>query len=334
MAKRKRLTPAQSGFLDPGPTVPASGVGRPPIAQVVGDISASVAVKEMAQVLEQARVEGRLVQALPLDSIVTDHLVRDRMGSDGEEMEALKQSLLARGQQTPIEVTTLPPAEDGSPRYGLISGWRRVRALHALSAETDEPRFGTVLALLRQPRDQAEAYVAMVEENEIRANLSFFERARIVLRALEAGVFDTEKQALQSLFASASYPKRSKIKSFLPVVSVLDGVLRFPAHLTERTGLILSKALTENPASADRMIGALRSAVPDTPEGETQVLLSALNTPKTGSEQDKPAGVGDPEIAPGIRMKSKGGKIQISGSGVNEGLRADLIRWLQARPRG
>lgn len=332
MAKRKRLTPAQSGFLDPAVTSPTLGVGRPPIAQVAGDISASAAVREMSEVLEQARAEGRLIQSLPLNSIVSDHLVRDRIASDPEEMEALTQSLKARGQQTPIEVTALPPASDGTPRFGLISGWRRVRALRALAEDTGDAQFETVLALLRQPRDQADAYVAMVEENEIRANLSFFERARIVLRALEAGVFESEKQALQSLFASASYPKRSKIKSFLPVVAALDGTLRFPAHLTERTGLALSKALVEDPAIADRVVGALRHASPQAPEAETQVLQAAISRGKTGSVSTNRE-LSDPEIAPGIRMKTTTGKVQISGKGVTQELREDLIRWLQARAR-
>jgi ParB-like chromosome segregation protein Spo0J len=289
-------------------------------------------VREVSDVLEKAQAEGRMIQALPLDSIVSDHLVRDRMGSDPEEMQALKQSLEARGQQTPIEVTSLPLAADGRTRFGLISGWRRLQALRALSEETGEERFDTVLALLRQPRDQAEAYVAMVEENEIRANLSFFERARIVLKALNSGVFETEKQALQSLFSSASYPKRSKIKSFLPVVSALDGELRFPAQMTERTGLTLSKALADEPAVIDRIIEALRQEVPDTPDAETQVLLAAVAGRKKGSDpRNRDTTIS--ELAPGIRMKSAEGKIQISGSAVTSELCADLTRWLLERGR-
>ena len=50
----------------------------------------------------------------------------------------------------------------------------------------------------------------MVEENEIRVGLSYYERARIVAKAVAQGVFETEKQALQRLFHTASRPKRSK----------------------------------------------------------------------------------------------------------------------------
>ena len=100
-----------------------------------------------------------------------------------------------------------------------------------------------VLALLRHPSEASEAYLAMVEENEIRVGLSYFERARIATKATDQGVYDSDKAALLSLFAAASRAKRSKIRSFLSVVRQLDGVLRFPQALGERLGLQLSKKL-------------------------------------------------------------------------------------------
>jgi len=95
--------------------------------------------------------------------------------ADTAEMEALKTSLSAHGQRTPIEVEDLGQEPDGSHRFGLISGWRRLTALKALYAETGEDRFGRVLALLRKPHDRADAYISMVEENEIRAGLSYYD---------------------------------------------------------------------------------------------------------------------------------------------------------------
>ena len=124
-----------------------------------------------------------MVLSLPLADIQLDYLVRDRTLVDDAEMTALMDSLRARGQQTPVEVADL-----GGGRYGLISGWRRCQALARLAQETGEDRFGTVLALLRRPEDASDAYLAMVEENEIRVGLSYFERARIVAKAAENGV--------------------------------------------------------------------------------------------------------------------------------------------------
>ncbi|MBD3766047.1 MAG: ParB N-terminal domain-containing protein, partial [Rhodobacterales bacterium] len=80
---------------------------------------------------------------------------------DPEEMAALRASLAARGQQTPIEVVELAPG-----RYGLISGARRLAALRALAEETGEARFARVQALLRPFSAASDAYLAMVEENE------------------------------------------------------------------------------------------------------------------------------------------------------------------------
>ncbi|KGM46762.1 ParB/RepB/Spo0J family partition protein [Pseudooceanicola atlanticus] len=344
MAKRKRLTPARGAFADlpetvePQPEGPRNAGLRPPIAQVAGDSSTSAAFEELAQTLTRAREEGRLVQSLPLAQIVADHLVRDRMESGAEDMEALKQSLISRGQQTPIEVTALPPASDGTPRFGLISGWRRLQALRRLSAETGEARFDTVLALLRRPEDQAEAYVAMVEENEIRADLSFFERARIVLRAVEGGVFDSEKQALQSLFSAASYAKRSKIKSFIPIVAALDGALRFPTQLTERSGLAIAKILAETPGLGAQAAAALTADPAPTPEAEAERLRALILEAETGSvspekREAKPARPKPAidQITPALRLKSAPGRIELSGADVDPQLEADLRAWLQDR---
>ena len=151
---RKRLSPPQETYLAAVPETKAmAGPFGPlphhpaPIAQVAGDSALSAALREVTDELHAARAEGRLVQRLPLGSIEADHLVRDRIAENEDEMQALLGSIRARGQQTPIEVVDL-----GAGRYGLISGWRRLRALAALHEETGESRFATVQALLRRPR--------------------------------------------------------------------------------------------------------------------------------------------------------------------------------------
>ncbi|MHA6326464.1 ParB/RepB/Spo0J family partition protein [Roseivivax sp. CAU 1753] len=276
MAKRKRLSPAQSDYLEAtlsGPFAPAPS--RAPIADVAGETAAAAAFEEVAGELTRAREEGRLVLQIPLDEVAAEHLIRDRVDMDRAALDELKHSLRERGQQTPIEV--VDKGADVAPRYGLLSGWRRVAALRELSEESNGlARYGTVLALLRLPKDRADAYRAMVEENEIRAGLSFFERARIVARALEAGVFAREKDALGGLFASVSYSKRSKIKSFLPVVSALDGVLHYPTRLPEHLGLALARALKARPELAAQIRVAHQRLDEVTPETEAELLRALL----------------------------------------------------------
>ena len=279
MAKRKRLTPTPTlggGVIRPAPAPEVKsaqaltrGLGsvRPPIADVAHDAASTNALAEVAQTLTEARSEGRLIQRLPLHLIDADHLVRDRLSADAEEMAVLKESIRQRGQQTAIEVVAL---DDG--RFGLISGWRRLGALRDLLFETKEPAFETVLAIVRTPSDAADAYVAMVEENEIRVGLSFYERARIVARAVDKGVFRSDRVALAQLFAAVSRSKRSKINQFLTIVRQLDQGLKYPTDLTERTGLSLVQALEADESLAQRLMRALMTEPDRTAEREAQII--------------------------------------------------------------
>ena len=302
MAKRKRLTPAQPGpYSDladasAGPLETKSFLLNPPIAQVAGEASATAALAEVTQRLGDIRSSGRLIEPIALDAIEENHLVRDRIFADEEELSVLIESLRRRGQQTPIEVVVL----DGGT-FGLISGWRRVTALKRLHAETGDDRFGTVLAIRRSPDAASDAYVAMVEENEIRVGLSYFERARIVDRSVAQGIFPSDKTALQTLFASASRAKRSKIGSFLPVVRELEQVLQFPTQIPERLGLQLSKAL-DDPAFSRDLANCLRQASEARAEGQTtaeseqKLLQSVLAEMQSNRRPRRPEPA--PSIAP------------------------------------
>lgn len=277
MAKRRRLTPASPSFLgnearpEPRPAA-GSAPSRPPIAQVAGETSAAAALGELSEIVTRARAEGRLIQPLALAEIDAAHLVRDRLETEEEDLQSLMASLRSRGQQTPVEV--VDRGEDRTPRYGLISGWRRLAALSRLLDE--DPKFGRVLALVRTPGTASDAYVAMVEENEIRVSLSFYERARIVVKALEQGVYDDARTALQTLFANVPRAKRSKIKSFMTVVEALDGTLLYPTAIGERLGLALARALEDNAALGESLRNSLATEPPPTPEAEQARLDQAL----------------------------------------------------------
>ena len=291
MAKRKRLTPAQPGFLGApslAPSLPvsspppASQAIAPPIAQVAGDSAIRAALDEVSGVLQDARTQGRMIEALPLAAIDPGYLVRDRLVQDQEEMNALTDSLIARGQQTPIEVIALPVSGDpDAPRYGLISGWRRLTALSRLyqRAETqaDQDRFATIKALVITPGSARGAYVAMVEENEIRVNLSLYERARIALRAMHEEVYPTTRAALQGLFGATTRSKRSKIGTFVALVEALDDTLTYPTAIPEKLGLGLAREIARDPEFSGSLKVRLRSAPPETAEAELDILAAAVS---------------------------------------------------------
>ncbi len=331
---RKRLSGPQPDYLMletktstglPGPLsgplpVSLSAPPRAPIAQIASETAALAAFEEVSAELRAARDEGRMLLRLSLSDIAPDYLIRDRIDRNPEAMEELIESIRLRGQQTPIEVVDRGPdahSGPGTERYGLISGWRRCVALDALVTETgDGGRYGHVLALVRRPETGSDAYVAMVEENEIRTGLSFYERARIVMRAVEAGIFPSEKAALQGMFANVSYAKRSKIKSFIPVVTAFDGALRFPTRIPERTGLALSHALATKPDFVARAMAALKYADPATPDQEVAALTEAM--------QDRAVR----KATPGIKLSGGPGRVTLQGDGVDAAFLARLDLWL------
>ena len=333
MAKRKRLGPVEAFAAAPpaAPEVKAAEVPAPssvPIAAVAGDSAAANALAEVTSALEAARAEGRLVQKLPLDRIVTDYLIRDRLAVDAGEMTALRESLAARGQQMPIDVLALPRSHPGqAPRYGLISGWRRVTALRALGANT-------VLARVIAPESQAAAYEAMVEENEIRVGLSYYERARIVMRAVAEGIYPSKKQAQLALFAHVSRAKRSKIGSFGVVVEALDGALQFPTEIGERLGLELARAIDAGQGDAFRAV--LETDYPNA-AAEQAALRHVMAGPNprpraVSAPPARPSSTATPKSWPGVELREEGTGLTLSGEGVTPAFKAALKAWLAGAP--
>ena len=311
-------SPASSHGLSLSPTAP--------IARVAAEAAGAAALQELTETFARARDTGRMVLDLPLDAIAPDHLARDRIPAEDAEMGSLRESIRLHGQRTPVEVTPLVAkggAKDGARAlpYGLISGWRRLQALKALHAETADPRFATVQALIRRPDTAADAYVTMVEENEIRLGLSHYERARVAALATARGVFASEDAALRALFATASRPKRSRIRAFLEIFHALDGTLRFPAHLPERLGLALVERLRAG--DGPRIVAALADASPATPEAELAVLTALL----ARVTAPKPAPVTE-TLAPGLALETRlAGRtltVKLTGDAVTPTLAADL----------
>ena len=343
MAKRKRLGGPLQDYLSTaqGPAATA------PIARIAGDAAASAAFEEVSRELTDARNEGRLILRLPLESVEAAWMTRDRAHpgtEDDPDFAALLDSLRRNGQRSPIEVVEIAPE-----RYGLLSGWRRLTALHRLHAETGDEGFATVLAFPRRPESSQAAYLAMVEENEIRLGLSYYERARIAARSVEAGVFATSKAALQSLFASASRAKRSKIGSFLTIYQALGDEIRFPQALTERLGLALAKVVEADAGAGERLLACLQAARRDTVEDEQGVLTGFVDAETVPAETpaDVPASSGPRasvpetpetppreqdavrEVRPGLFLTERKSALRLSGPAVDDDFRDRLEAWLR-----
>jgi ParB family chromosome partitioning protein len=161
-----------------------------------------------------------------IDAIDAQALLRDRTTLDPAALDTLTRSIAAEGLRLPIEVWQLSTPRNGHT-HGLISGLRRLTAARALG-------LSTVPAFLRTPQSLAQALAAMVTENEVRAPISPWEKARLLLAAVEEGHFDTPDAALSTLFPTLPRTSRLRLRSHVTVVEALGPLLTQPETLGTR----------------------------------------------------------------------------------------------------
>ena len=298
-----------------------------------------------AERLRDAQGRGLVMLELPLDQIDADALVRDRVVLDAEEMEELKASIAKGGLRLPIEVFETGDETQGF-RYGLLSGYRRLKAVRDLRALTNQEQYATIKAVVRDPQAMGGTFAAMIEENEIRASLSHFERGRIAVIAAQQGAFVNTEEAVNALFPMASKAKRSKIRSFALIFEELGDMLTFPDLIKEKDGLRLASALRDGAES--RLRDALAERVPETPAEEAQMLEEALaelvpiSDPKRGGRPKRLPRTGpERRLSTGFKIQAaeddQGWYIRISGRRVDrdmiEAAIADLERLFEAPGR-
>lgn len=263
MSKKRRMfeidMPVETS--DPSEqTFPAEKVAVPerrgPMAAAISETSQSA--RERAAVEAQIRSEndalahefvrlkkaGLVVDRIPLDSIETYKLVRDRLPGLDMELDDLVASIRDLGLSNPIRVE---PREDG--KYELIQGFRRIQAYRRLLDETgDADLWGAIPAGIVASGDALEAlYRRMVDENMVRKDISFAEMAQLALNyaADPQTKEDDPNRAVAELFQSASYSKRSYIRSFIKLMRELGEDLQFPAEVPRALGTQLVARMEE-----------------------------------------------------------------------------------------
>jgi len=221
------------------------------------------------------------IHHIPLDQIDATALPRDRLDLDATDLADLTLSIAAHGLRMPIEVfPSLGPAP-----YGLISGYRRLKA-HG------ELKLDTIAAFIRQPADIPAALAAMIEENEIRADITPWERARIVLTAIEQGYFDTIDDALPRLFPTYDHNRRARLRAVAEVVQHFgDHTLTEPRALSQRHLTRLATGLRAG--LGDVMTVALAESSDTSPATQWTLLCAILD------EHDYDTRHGAPTYRPG-----------------------------------
>lgn len=234
---------------------------------------------EDAKAFRAAQHDGLVLERLPVGSIKTDDLPRDRLQLDvlaqSDEMEELKASIRERGQKEPIEVYL---DDSGAPQ--LKKGWRRLTALRQLLSETGDDAFAHVIARVEHTgQDRMSRYIDMVEENVVREDLTFAEMAQVAITAAQDdGVDESDPSELVSrLYGSLHKTKRSYIKAFVFLMTVLGEGLKFPKAISRNLGVDVSRAIT-NRAAVDALLVKLDAA--STPEAQNDLLAAFVKESK------------------------------------------------------
>jgi ParB family chromosome partitioning protein len=235
----------------PAPTpraAPRTGVGL--LATTVFETN------KLEQRIESLEGEVRKLEAerggqlLDARTIVASHWANRHPDSFvGADFEALKREIQdAGGNVQPIKVRPLAPGRtegvDGTARYEIVFGHRRHRACLELGLP--------VLAIIQDLKDQ-DLFVHMERENRGRQSLSAWEQGRMYLRALNEGLFPSNRQLAAAIGRDISdIGKALRIAQLPPEVV---GAFPSPNAIQFRWAADLHKALEKN---ADAVLGAAR----------------------------------------------------------------------------
>lgn len=273
---------------DPAPGEPSrpGDARRGPMASAVRENADSL--RQRAEVEQRIRAEndalahefvraqgqGLVMQRIPLDAVRTNKLTRDRSDIDAGDLQELCDSIAAIGLSNPIRV------ERGDDGYELVQGLRRLSAFRQLHVLHPEDGYDAIPAVVMEAGETLDMlYRRMVDENLIRADVSFAEMARLA----EAYAADPETSAsdpdaaVDALFGSVGKQKRSYIRGFVRLLQMAGPVLKHPSALPRALGLAVRKELEGDTAALPRL-RTLLAARPDRgAEEELQMLRGFCN---------------------------------------------------------
>ncbi len=273
---------------------------------------------EDANAFRTAQQEGRVLRYINVGDVHTDDLPRDRLDLESlalsEEMDELKASIRAQGQQEAIEIFT-----DENGGFQLVKGWRRLHALKSLLDETGEEKFSQILARVDVRSEvRVEVYQRMVEENIIRQDLSLAEMAHVALVAGRDSLVEVGNagDVVTRIFSSLAKQKRTYIRLFVELLEKLGDDLRFPKDLSRDLGAELAYKLRSSGVDIEKLRSELRE-VEESGE-QDQVIRRFLDASK--GEVSEPAKRSEPrvrkfEVRVGdTKLTAKSGELRLKSS--------------------
>jgi ParB family transcriptional regulator, chromosome partitioning protein len=160
---------------------------------------------------------------------------RHELNFSGEAYAQLKDEIRhAGGNVQPIKVRPLPGATDtDTPRYEVVFGHRRLQACRELGLP--------VLAMVDALDDQA-LFIEMDRENRTRKDLSAWEQGRMYQRALDEGLFSSNRKLAEAVGVDVGNLGRALMLARLPqevveaFASPLDLQFRWAKALNDAAG--------------------------------------------------------------------------------------------------
>ena len=251
---------------------------RGPMAAAISENAAALSARQVAEAEIRAendrlaheyvslKKNGQIVGLIPLERIRAAKLIRDRAVERDPELDELKASIRAVGLSNPIHV------EEVEGGFELIQGFRRLSAFRELHAETGEARYAVIPASLQARGAQLDhLYRRMVDENLVRRDISFAEMAQLAMSYAERSG-DNVADCVDRLFASAGRQKRSYIRHFVQLLTVLGRDLKHAEAVPRAMGLSLVKLLEANP----RFAGQVRAVLAAQPDRDAALEMTLL----------------------------------------------------------
>ena len=261
-------------------------------------------------------------------------LPRDRTTLDDAALAELETSILIDGLRQPIEVWTFSAPRDSGHRYGLISGMRRLTAFRRIHKANPEAR---IPAFLRRPADIPDAMAKMVAENEIRSEISPWEKGRLVVQSVDEDIFPTLDAAVNGLYPTLSRQRRARIRAVVEVVSEIgDHILTHPEALGMRQLTRIADALRRGFGPV--IDGALKHSSDRSPEAQWNILRPVLEeaesearTPQLAYRPGRPRRIVNPRIGLQIRREqtSDGWNLRFTGPDASGSLMEDIMDYVE-----
>lgn len=245
--------------------------------------SQSVAVKEAEELRHQLRAfdGAKPVRMLNPQTVQPSRWANRHATSYADAAFAeLKADIASAGTNVqPIAVREVPPVLNGStagaaPRYEVVFGHRRHRACLELGLP--------VQAMVGAASD-LELFEAMDRENRARKSLSAWEQGQMYRRALDEGLYPSQRRLSEALGVDVSLVSKSIALARLPETVV--AAFASPNEIQFRWAQPLSEALQKDPDGVLARADAIRRSGQTVPAAAvfSQLIAPAAETALNGS---------------------------------------------------